>query len=148
MEGILPFGKDSWSLIWRRSRGHTVIRHIRPRVPFYRAYGHAETSAMPILPVLLFSSASWLLPAAWPSGLVYRQAHSKMISDGRGTRCLRCQSRGILDAARNLSPQRRHDRNGSSVFLITLSQQQALLLASSDTVDTRGIHVRISSALA
>ena len=27
------------------------------------------------------------------------------------------------------------------------AQQQALLLASSDTVDTRGVHVRISSAL-
>ena len=81
-----------------------LIRHIRPRASFYRAYGYVETSAIPILLVLLFGSASQLLPAAWPSGLVCRQAYSKMINDHRGKRCSRRQSRGILDAEKKLEP--------------------------------------------
>ena len=43
-------------------------------------------------------------PAAWPGGLVRRQAYSKMINDHCGKRCLRRQSRGILDAEKKLEP--------------------------------------------
>ena len=115
-----------------------LIRHVRPRASFFGAYGYVETSAIPILPVLLFGSASQLFPAAWPGGLVRRQAYSKMINDHCGKRCLRRQSRGILDAEKKLEPSNAAITEIVLVSFGSHSQQQALLLASSDTVDTRG----------
>ena len=97
----------------------------------------------------------WFRESASSSGLTEwfscRQAYSKMINDGRGKRCLRCQSRGILVAVKKLEPS---TADMTEMVLASFrshshrAQQQALLLASSDTVDTREVHVRISSALA